>query len=539
MLDASENSPSAPRIYLDANVAVGKPVCRREREIFTVADIREQLDRAGIAAAMVYHTHAKEYDPATGNRLLLEQIAAEARLLPCWVVLPHHGRAFDSPQKLVANMKRCDVVAARIFPQMHLFPLIDQVTGELFAELSNAAIPLLVDREQLTIEALADILRAHPKLNVVLTNVHWRNFRLLIAMMKQHANLHVELSRLQVNRGIATLAAEGLADRLIFGSGLPTHSPGAARSYVEYADVEPSVKDAISHGNLSRLIGLDPPPKPLALPDDPLIRGAGTGRALNDCTIIDVHAHVIHPGGQGTATVAMPAGDADGLADRMDRIGIDHACFSSWMALYGNVAEGNRLALAAAKAHPQRFSVYLVYNPWYEEDLPEILDAAGRHTHVRGFKPYHPTTQYPLDGKAYERFFRYADSRGLACLLHLDEETLDAAEKLFERYPNVRWLVAHCGRSFQWAEKIVPLAKHRPNVFAELTFTTVVLNVIEYLVDELGAERVLFGTDMPMRDPAPQVGWICFSRCSLQQRKMILGGNAARLLQAVRGPQKE
>ena len=54
--------------------------------------------------------------------------------------------------------------------------------------------------------------------------------------------------------------------------------------------------------------------------------------------------------------------------------------------------------------------------------------------------------------------------------------------------------------------------------------------MVEYLVRELGRDRVLFGTDCVMRDVAPQLGWAAWARIPLQDKRMVLGGNMADIL---------
>jgi predicted TIM-barrel fold metal-dependent hydrolase len=46
----------------------------------------------------------------------------------------------------------------------------------------------------------------------------------------------------------------------------------------------------------------------------------------------------------------------------------------------------------------------------------------------------------------------------------------------------------------------------------------------------VGDDRVLFGTDAPMRDPRPQVGWLVFTRLPEQSKRKIFGSNFARIL---------
>ena len=41
---------------------------------------------------------------------------------------------------------------------------------------------------------------------------------------------------------------------------------------------------------------------------------------------------------------------------------------------------------------------------------------------------------------------------------------------------------------------------------------------------------MLFGSDMPLMDPRPQIGKILTARLSDEAKHLLLGGNAARLL---------
>jgi aminocarboxymuconate-semialdehyde decarboxylase len=54
--------------------------------------------------------------------------------------------------------------------------------------------------------------------------------------------------------------------------------------------------------------------------------------------------------------------------------------------------------------------------------------------------------------------------------------------------------------------------------------------MIEYLVDEFGADRVLLGTDYPFdMGPTDPLGFLARARLDEGSRALILGGNAARL----------
>jgi len=60
--------------------------------------------------------------------------------------------------------------------------------------------------------------------------------------------------------------------------------------------------------------------------------------------------------------------------------------------------------------------------------------------------------------------------------------------------------------------------------------TPVTNGVIEWLAAEVGDDRILFGTDAPMRDPRQQFGWVVWADLPPASRRRILGANFQRLL---------
>ena len=203
--------------------------------------------------------------------------------------------------------------------------------------------------------------------------------------------------------------------------------------------------------------------------------------------------------------------------------------------MYGDVAGKNRDTLETLETFPGRFFGYLVYNPWYEQDLDEILAAFEKNDDLVGFKPYEPATEFPLDGDRYDDIWSFADKHRLIVLAHLELDRLAAIDRLTEQFQNVQWIVPHAGQSFEMAEGIVEIALKWYNIWTDITHTNIKSHLIEFLVEHLGSGRVLFGTDMPMRDPAPQLGWVCFSRCSHEDRFAMLGGNFLAMVEHTRG----
>ena len=68
------------------------------------------------------------------------------------------------------------------------------------------------------------------------------------------------------------------------------------------------------------------------------------------------------------------------------------------------------------------------------------------------------------------------------------------------------------------------------NVYLETCSSFRSPGVIERLVMEAGADRVIFGSDTPLMGPRCQIGKILTAKISDQEKRLIIGENACRIL---------
>jgi len=74
------------------------------------------------------------------------------------------------------------------------------------------------------------------------------------------------------------------------------------------------------------------------------------------------------------------------------------------------------------------------------------------------------------------------------------------------------------------------VALAHPNVYLDICGSTLARAELEAMVAEVGAERILFGTDNPWLDPRFLIGKVAYARLSAEQQRLILGENIARLM---------
>ncbi|HEY3398975.1 MAG TPA: amidohydrolase family protein [Armatimonadota bacterium] len=244
------------------------------------------------------------------------------------------------------------------------------------------------------------------------------------------------------------------------------------------------------------------------------------------CPVIDTHAHY----GPWYA-IYFPHADETGMLKDMDRSGVRLTVCSAH-ASFPDPPRGNALMREVVRRHPDRFRAYWTVNPHYRENMAADLEALADQREFVGVKLHPGMCEYPLDGEGYRPVFEWAEATGRPVLTHTwgGSPTCGPGpvRAVLERYPQTRLLLGHCC-SGQWAEAI-GIARDFPNTYLDLCGTVEHNGLIEEMVGEVGAHRILFGTDLPWFDPHYGIGCILWARISDADRHAILHGNAEKLL---------
>ena len=99
--------------------------------------------------------------------------------------------------------------------------------------------------------------------------------------------------------------------------------------------------------------------------------------------------------------------------------------------------------------------------------------------------------------------------------------------ELAKRHPKLQIVCAHTGGNWELAIRAIRGTK---NVYAGIAGSDPTSGFVEMAVRELGAERVIYGSDVGGRSFASQIAKVEGAQISESDKKLILGGNLRRLL---------
>ena len=163
-----------------------------------------------------------------------------------------------------------------------------------------------------------------------------------------------------------------------------------------------------------------------------------------------------------------------------------------------------------------------------KESIKEIDRAIENGINLIGeLVPYHYSWKYADSG--FEEILSYADGKNLIFNLHTAEE-LDVMEELAKKHPTISFVFAHPGEAPRLKRHIEAMTRCE-NVYLDLSGTGLFrYGMLKKLVTEIGADRILFGSDYPVCNAGMYVGGVFFEEITDAERERIFSLNAKKLL---------
>ncbi len=242
--------------------------------------------------------------------------------------------------------------------------------------------------------------------------------------------------------------------------------------------------------------------------------------------IIDIHSHIGDP---WYAYWPQNVDVADHLAS-MDHWGIDKRCVSWWQP-HNAPDKGNRYIAQVCREHPDRLLGFAVINPrWYADSVAEV-ERAKQDYGMIGLK-FHPAAcHYRSDLPLVDRVVEKAIELEFPMLFHCGADEYSNPHNLCnlaKRFPEATIIMAHMGEE-AWFEAIA-LAGATPNIILDTTGSQNWYRIVNYALDMVGEDRIVFGMDFPAYNPGPEISKVKDADISEAQKQKILGLNAARIL---------
>jgi predicted TIM-barrel fold metal-dependent hydrolase len=224
----------------------------------------------------------------------------------------------------------------------------------------------------------------------------------------------------------------------------------------------------------------------------------------------------------------LPSGASDLSVDElqtmMQRHDVRACCTLSTVGLLLDHSAGNAATKAACAESPKLLPVATV-NPqtFFGADGPYARFAADGFKMVRFF-PGHQS--WDSDVAPFVALAKALEVEKLPIMVDIDRS--GTATRLLAAIPNHPAPVVLSGVSPSTSAEAVALMRKHANVYL-CTSDLLATGVLKYVVDAIGADRVVYGSGAPLRPMASSLGVLRHAGLSDDQRAQILGANSRKL----------
>lgn len=244
--------------------------------------------------------------------------------------------------------------------------------------------------------------------------------------------------------------------------------------------------------------------------------------------IIDVHAHC------GEWTLPIYSVRPEDIEAIMAKYDIEVAILSSGKAIIYDMVEGNSEVSEVVKSH-KGFYGYVYVNANYPELSKREVERYLGEAIFKGVGEVHPDYSGVLaSSESFISIVEETISYGKPFLIHaFGESQVKAVADLAEKFPQLLFIIGHMGGTdgstgSSW-KSAVTFAREMSNVYLEVSGTIVERGRIEEAVTRAGAEKVMFGSDLTLINPAGAIGMVLDADIAAGDRDKIFYSNAKKI----------
>ncbi len=251
------------------------------------------------------------------------------------------------------------------------------------------------------------------------------------------------------------------------------------------------------------------------------------------CPVIDSHTHIgpYHLSGWHEK---YDRTDTASVLEDLGRLGTDCIVTAPHPLVQERMAEANEIAAKAASDFPGKVFGYIsIIPPCGIDAVRQELQKHKGNPAFLGLKflaGYHGN----LLQKEYEYAMDFADEMGCPVLLHIYANNPDKNEipMALKHRHRMQLIVAHQGGAFaSETRSCAPIIRDHENASMELCGSLDNSLGTEQIVELVGEDKVIYGTDAISMDAKYELGKVALAPLTDEVKRKIFAGNYLRLLQ--------
>jgi uncharacterized protein len=406
--------------------------------------------------------------------------------------------------------------------------------SDFFPEMTENNIPLVVLHTDVAFEDIRQLANTFTSLKIIVESGP-RKLLYFIEdikkILKECINVYLCTYNFCNWYGHEEIYGLGLASKLLYGSHMPEYSADASMGQIIISNLGWETKCDIAGNNLRRLLGFKP------------VICSEVKYESVPSFIVDSHTHNIQF--RGRQIYKMPTPDmnfqpADWI-DYMDLCSVEQIYLTPATVLMEKLSSTLPYVKDLIDFRTGRFFFYEVFSPVEEDSHIREVRSAIKHPDCIGIKIHPSFHGVDADDDRFEIIYRLAEACRTPIMTHSWEissynpDQYRSHPEKFRRhlmnFRNTPFVLGHAGGRPSAFEATISVCREFPNVYVDLAGDYYNNGLIDILADRLGADRILFGSDVDWVDTRCNLAPVITSGLSDEDVLKILRTNALNVFQ--------
>jgi len=207
---------------------------------------------------------------------------------------------------------------------------------------------------------------------------------------------------------------------------------------------------------------------------------------------------------------------------------------SHWRSYTVSAQEGNLALAGLAPELPPNCYVIWTALPLYPPEQGPVPGLGTLPDGVRGVRIFPVRGNFPLATWALGSLCAWLTEHGMPLFIWHTELDWSSLRSLAKDFPGLSIVIETQTKKILYHTRpLFALMRECPNLLLEMS-NFAGAGFVEFAVNEFGAERLIYGSFLPMNDPLVPAGMILDADIAASVQKLIAGGNLRRLVGKVK-----
>lgn len=231
------------------------------------------------------------------------------------------------------------------------------------------------------------------------------------------------------------------------------------------------------------------------------------------------------------------------LEEEMDKFNIKESLVSHIFSWRCGPKEGNDVLAQQLHSHQRFWGSYVLVPPDTGEfgNIERYIDQLVRKNRARVFRIFPLDHHFSVQGWSMGKVFSIMQDRRLPLVISLGQLTWafnqvwwDTLYYLSTSYPHLPIIVdGHSTQELTQSRFILPILKSCFNLYLDI-HNLIQYRIIEEIVKQVGAEKLLFSSGIPFSNPGASVMRVLMAEIQKEEKAKIAEGNIRKILSEVK-----